>query len=80
MGKDKDFSVFIKSGHELKRKNKTHGKIRHTTVFKSDTLMQANTDSVWQIATDKFTNTQTITVYLTSVSLKYRKFLLSFFI
>ena len=49
MGEDKDFSVFIKSGHVLyclflwclfpfesirkKRENKNHGQISHSTVF-----------------------------------------------
>ena len=51
MGKDKDFTVFIKSGHVLyyfscvvysrlkafgkKREYKTHGKISHSTVLRA---------------------------------------------
>ena len=47
MGKDMDFSMFIKSGHILyyfvyfclkafgkKRENETHGKISHSTVVR----------------------------------------------
>ena len=58
MGKDKDFSVFIKSGHVMysiscvvyfrlkafgnKRENKTHREIGHSTVFNHISLLMAD--------------------------------------